>query len=183
LLSVTRQTVGVPEYLRQRAASAGLVARPPLFDVDLVEFALRIPPELEFAAELDRPLIREAMRGRVPDVVRLDVLKSNLAPFHYASVAGPDLPPIREVLCSTDLAIAAYVDVDAVRRLVEDVPEFGSWGSDRWATDVWRLMAAECWLRAQLDTDYADEFRARTDLPRPIWKIETQTGPTKLQTA
>ena len=44
LLSVTRQTVGVPEYLRQRAASAGLIARPPLFDVDLVEFALRIPP-------------------------------------------------------------------------------------------------------------------------------------------
>jgi asparagine synthase (glutamine-hydrolysing) len=171
------------EYLRQRAASAGLVARPPLFDVDLVEFALGIPPELEFTAELDRPLIREAMRGHVPDVVRLDVLKSNLAPFHQSSIAGPDLAPIREVLSAPDLEIAAYVDVDAVRRLVEDAPEVGVWGSDRWATDVWRLMAAECWLRAQADSDYVDAFRSREDLPRPVWKIDAQPDITTLETA
>jgi asparagine synthase (glutamine-hydrolysing) len=183
LLTAARQSVGMPEYLRQRAASSGLVARPPLFDVDLVEFALRIPPELEFAAELDRPLIREAMRGRVPDVVRLDVLKSNLAPFYHESVSGPDLGPIREVLTSPDLEIAAYVDVGAVRRLVEHPPAAGVWGSDRWATDVWRLMAAECWLRAQGDSDYVDAFRNRDDLPRPSWKIDAQPDPMKGQTA
>jgi asparagine synthase (glutamine-hydrolysing) len=182
LLTAGRQSVGMPEYLRQRASSAGLVARPPLFDVDLVEFALRIPPELEFAADLDRPLIREAMRGRVPDSVRLDVLKSNLAPFHHASIAGPDLGPIREVLSAPDLEIAAYVDGDAVRWLVEHPPEFGVWGSDRWATDVWRLMAAECWLRAQADSEYVETFRNRKDLPRPVWKVDAEPDTRKLQT-
>ncbi len=173
----------MPEYLRQRAASAGLVARPPLFDVDLVEFALRIPPELEFAAELDRPLIREAMRGRVPDVVRLDVLKSNLAPFHHASVAGPDLAPIREVLSSPDLEIAAYVDVDAVRRLVEDAPEFGSGdptGGPLMSGGSWPPSAG-CAPRSIAIT--STTFRNREDLPRPIWKIDAQPDPTKLQTA
>jgi hypothetical protein len=123
------------------------------------------------------------MRGRVPDAVRLDVLKSNLAPFHHSSIAGPDLAPIREVLSAPDLEIAAYVDGDGVRRLVEDAPEVGVWGSDRWATDVWRLMAAECWLRAQADSDYVDAFRNREDLPRPVWTIDAQPDTTTLQTA
>jgi hypothetical protein len=123
------------------------------------------------------------MKGRVPETVRLDVLKSNLAPFYHASIAGPDLAPIREVLSGAKLEIAAYVDMDAVRALLEDVPEFGIWGSDRWSSDVWRLMTAECWLQAQIDPVYVEAFRKREDLPRPSWTIDAQADPTAVQTA
>lgn len=166
LLVRARQQIQLGEYLRLRAAMFGLRARPPLFDVDLLEFALRVPPELEFDPGLDRPLIREAMSGRVPDAVRLSIRKSNLAPFYYDCVAGADLAPIREVLGRRDLEIGAYVKPEVVRRLVASPPGVEQPNWLRWMSDVWRLVTAECWLRSQGDPDALREL-SRQKLSQP----------------
>ena len=174
LLTTLRQHIQLGEYLRHRAAMFGMRARPPLFDVDLLEFVLRIPPELEFDPQLDRPLIREAMAGRVPDSVRLSVRKSNLAPFYYDSIAGPDMPAIRGVLDADRLEIGAYVQPEVVRRLVTNPPAANAPNWLAWMSHVWRLVTAESWLRFQSDPSALQE--QESSLPRPEWTVYRTHG-------
>ena len=55
---------------RRRAEMAGLEARHPFLDAELIDFVLRLPPELGFDPHRSRPLLRAAMAGVVPDEVR-----------------------------------------------------------------------------------------------------------------
>ncbi len=159
LLTRAREAVGMHDYLRHRAGTSGMAARPALLDLPLVELALRIPPELEFNPDEDRPLIREAMRGRTPDSVRLAKRKSNLAPFYRDVLAGEDHAPIRELLTARDAEIGAYVHRDAIAALLDRPRTLEEPGWDRWATDVWLLTSAECWLRFQADPGFTDRLR------------------------
>lgn len=170
LLTRSRELVRLADYLRERAALAGLRAAPPLFDVDLVEAALRIPPEIEFDPDLDRPLIRRATRGLLPDAVRLSVRKSNLAPFYVEVAAGRDLPAMRAVLTASDLRIEPFVDRQAVRDLVEQPPPAGPEAID-WQADVWRLATTECWLRHLESPGAAAALLEGVSLERPAWTI------------
>ncbi len=61
LLIAEREAAGLGDFVRQRANWVGLEARPPLFDVDLITTALRVPPEFRFDPYLDRPIAREAL--------------------------------------------------------------------------------------------------------------------------
>ena len=100
--------VGYAEFLRRRAASVGLEARPPLLDVDLTEFVLRQPPDATFDPFVDRPLIREALLHLVPDSVRLNTHKSDISPFFYDSIVA-DLGVIRR-LFDDDARALEFVD-------------------------------------------------------------------------
>ena len=171
LLTQARQAVGMHDYLRHRAGVSWMAARPALLDLPLVELALRVPPELEFDADYDRPLIREAMRGRTPDSVRLAVRKSNLAPFYRDVLAGEDLAAIRRLLTARDAEIGAYVNRDAVASLVEHPKTLEDAGWDRWATEVWLLTAAECWLRFQADPGFAEQLRGSPDVRPPRARV------------
>jgi asparagine synthase (glutamine-hydrolysing) len=170
LLTRSRELVRLADYLRERAALAGIRAAPPLFDVDLVETALRIPPEIEFDPDLDRPLIRRATRGLLPDAVRLSVRKSNLAPFYVEVASGRDLPAMRAVLSAPDPRIGPFVDQQAVRWLVEQVPPTGTAGAV-WQADIWRLATTECWLRHLEAPGSVASLLERVPLERPTWSI------------
>lgn len=171
LLTQVRQAVGMHDYLRHRAGVSGMTARPALLDLSLVELALRIPPELEFDPDYDRPLIREAMRGRTPDSVRLAVRKSNLAPFYRDVLAGEDLAAIRRLLTAPGAEIGGYVRRDAVAALVEHPKTLDDPGWDRWATQVWLLTSAECWLRFQADRGFADRLRTSAGVQQPRSRV------------
>ena len=133
------------EHVRRRAADAGLVARHPLVDPDVIDHLLAVPPELSFS-DLSRPLLRRAVAGIVPDPVRLRTGKSNFnGPFHEA-LRGPDLPLVRRLLGDPGLRLGAYVEPAAVRALAEGDPERFPGGLRAWAIYVWRLTTAELWL-------------------------------------
>lgn len=170
LLTRSREYVRIADYLRERAAMAGLQAAPPLLDVDLVEAALRIPPEIEFDPDTDRPLIRRATRGILPDSVRLSIRKSNLAPFYLETASGRDLPAMRAVLTAPDLRIGPFVDEPAVRDLVRQPPPTGADGFG-WQAEVWRLATTECWLRHLEAPDALADLLERVPLPHPAWTI------------
>jgi hypothetical protein len=183
LLTHARQAVGMHDYLRHRAGVSGMAARPVLLDLPLVELALRIPPELEFDPDYDRPLIREAMRGRTPDSVRLAVRKSNLAPFYRDVLAGEDLPAIRSLLTARDAEIGAYVTRDAIAVLVEHPKTLEEPGWDRWATQIWLLTAAECWLRLQADPGFAARLRSSPGVHQPRSRVRRIHEPPPQTTA
>jgi asparagine synthase (glutamine-hydrolysing) len=143
------EELGLFEHHRQRAASAGLQARHPLLDLDLAELALRTPPRVSFDPHRNRPVLRAALAGVLPDTVRQRPGKARFDTLIIDSLSGPDGAAIRRLLSEPDAELAAYVDLGRVRREL--------FGSDRlrrdrpfdWMCQVWRLASAECWLRAQ----------------------------------
>jgi asparagine synthase (glutamine-hydrolysing) len=155
------------EQSRRIAALAGLESRHPLVDVDVIELVLQLAPELAFDARLNRPLLRDSVTGWLPDEVRLRPTKSNFDALFHASLAGPDLAVARRILSARDAELAAYVDLGVLQRglVARDPPGEGDpVGRQRWAIRVWRLLAAECWLRSQADPSYPERLREREGL-------------------
>lgn len=158
------------EYLRHRAAAGGMEARSPLMDLRLVELSLAIPPEMGFDARHDRPLVREALDGRIPDSVRLWREKSNLAPF-YHQCAIEDLPAYRRILQAPDAEVRALVKPEIVEQLLGDPPAVGDQGWAKWLPRVWSLFLVESFLRQQSDPTFAERFLELGDVPRPAHRV------------
>jgi len=124
----------------------GLEARHPLFDLDLVQLCLRLPPLATFDRHRSRPVLRTAMAGLLPDSVRLRPEKALFDSLLLDCLAGRDGETARRLLCDPSAEVRAYANQDALRRAL-----FGP-GVERsfqWMWQVWRLLSAECWLRAQ----------------------------------
>jgi asparagine synthase (glutamine-hydrolysing) len=172
LLTGVRERLGVGDYLRHRAAMAGLGSRHPLIDLDLVEFALGLPPELAIDPGLERPVLREAMTGLIPDRIRLRPGKSYFTALFGDCLGGRDLGLVRRLLTDSP-EVGAYVDLDAVRRELLE-PGAGRRGA-AWPWSVWRLVTAECWLRLQRDEDVPTALLEQCASHRDDWEL-TATG-------
>jgi asparagine synthase (glutamine-hydrolysing) len=145
------EETGVFEHQRRRAALAGLDARHPLFDLDLLELALRQPPEASFDRHRNRPLLRASMAGLVPDAIRLRPAKAWFDALVIDCLQGSDGAAIRRLLTEPSAELRAYADLEQVRtRLLDGGPTQGP-ESFRSMHQLWRLVSAECWLRAQED--------------------------------
>jgi asparagine synthase (glutamine-hydrolysing) len=137
---------GIFEHQRLRAAAAGVQARHPLLDADLLELMLSLAPELSFDRHLDRPLLRDAMAGRLPEAVRLRARKAWFDELVIDALRGPDAGAVEALLCVRDAEIGAWAEQPAVQRMVESGPPRGT-GRFAWMHAVWRLSSLECWLR------------------------------------
>jgi len=139
--------LGIFEHQRRRAALAGLEARHPLMDLDLVVLSLRQPPRATLDPRLSRPLLRSAMHDRLPDAVRLRPEKARFESLISDCLKGSDGATVETMLTAPDMELGAYVDPAAMRDAL-----FGAGrqaGSFRWMWQMWRLVTIECWLRAQ----------------------------------
>jgi asparagine synthase (glutamine-hydrolysing) len=168
LLIDTRARLGVTDYLRHRAVSAGLEDRHPLIDLDLVELALGLPPTLALEAKLDRPLLREAMAGAIPDSIRLRPEKSYFTALLGDCLGGRDLPLARRLLGGSP-EVGRYLRPGAIPRLLE-VPAGQRLGLGR-SWSLWRLLTAECWLRAQSDGDFPARALEECDTRAGDWEL------------
>ncbi len=140
---------GVFEHQRRRSASAGLSTRHPLFDLDLVELALRAPPQASLDCRFGRPLLRASMAGLLPDAVRL---RRDKAWFHSLIVDclnRSDRALIRSILMSPRAELGAYVDLGEMRAALFDSDQALRRNPFQWMWQVWRLLTAELWLRSQ----------------------------------
>ena len=157
------------ENMRYRAADAGAVSETPLYDFDLIDYVLRLPPELAFDWAVSRPLAREAVRGMIPDDVRLNSRKAIFSPFCFDMVTGADAPGIERLITAPDAELGAFADIERIRRLWhDDRPKRGPrYGTMAWGATVWRLAAAECWLRSQSNPEFVDETLAHPDVRPP----------------
>jgi asparagine synthase (glutamine-hydrolysing) len=141
--------IGVFEHQRRRAATAGLQARHPLFDLDLAELCLRQPPLATFNRYRSRPVLRAAMAGLLPDAVRLRPQKALFDSLIIDSLVGPDARAVQTLLSNPAAELAAYVDMNEMRRTLLDSGPEGAPNPFRWMYQVWHLVTAECWLRSQ----------------------------------
>jgi asparagine synthase (glutamine-hydrolysing) len=173
-LTAGAEQTGVFDHQRRRAASAGLQARHPLFDLDLIELCLRLPPAASFDRYRSRPLLRAAMAGLLPDSVRMRPQKALFDSLLIDCLTGPDGELIRAILCDPQAEIRAYVDQAAMERAV-----FGADGapapSFAWMWQLWRLATVECWLRRQRGAEGIEDLVARASAPR-VRPIATEAG-------
>jgi asparagine synthase (glutamine-hydrolysing) len=143
------EEIGVFEHQRRRAASAGLEARHPLFDLDLVELCLRQPPLASFDRYRSRPVLRAAMTGLLTDAVRLRPRKALFDSVLIDCLTGPDGTAARRLVTDPGAELGAYVDTREVQRALFETDRGPREQPFQWMRQVWCLTTAECWLRAQ----------------------------------
>lgn len=141
-----RERADIADYVRRRAG--GLEARSPLLDLGLVELALQLPPETNFDPVTSRPLVREALAGRLPPAVLARRDKRDYAGFYHRALQV-ELDEIRAMF-DDRAAVGAYVDLRRFRAdHLDRPPAVGDPGWRAWAVHVWNVATAEQWLRAQ----------------------------------
>ncbi len=160
------------EHIRLRAAQHDLRPRHPLADVDVVEYLLRLPPELAFDPHLSRPLLREAVDGFVPDEVRLRPAKSFFDEVFHEAMCDRERPLVRRLLGGPRLELGLVARPDEVRAAVEAVPEKFHGGRRGWAIYVWRMTTAELWLRQQAG-ESLEQILAGEPIPKASWRLVT----------
>ena len=170
-LTVERERLGVHDFLRRKHALAGTEgAHPFLDDVELVEHVLGLPPKLAFDPELDRPLLRQAMAGLVPDRVRLRRDKSYFNELFLDCLSRTDWPALERLLGTPDAEVNAYVRPEVVRGTLLEAPRERR--GPAWAWAVWRLATAECWLRFQSDPDFPERALETWGFEEPRYALE-----------
>jgi asparagine synthase (glutamine-hydrolysing) len=176
LSTITRGTSVVYDHVRRRARLAGLEARHPLYDVDVIELVLRLPPELAMHPTLNRPLFRQSMAGLMPEQVRRRPDKSSFDRVFHEILSGNDLGVARRLLSGAP-EVGAYVRPEMMRRVLFERPAGSDpLGLQMWALYVWRLVTAETWLRQQERPSYARELSATGGLRAPRCRISVRVS-------
>jgi asparagine synthase (glutamine-hydrolysing) len=160
-----RDALGVHEYLR-RASAGGPPAAHPLLDQELADLAFGLDPALAYDGPLDRPVLRAAVAGPLPEAVRLRPHKSYFDSFHAHTLRTADRPALERLLSDPAAEVYAFADRAAVApHLLRPLADPAAPARPGWSASLWRLAAVECWLRAQADPAFPREALERWDLP------------------
>lgn len=171
-LTRSRARIGVTDALRRMGRMSGIERRHPFMDdLDLIEFVLRLPPELAFDARLTRPLLREAMRSLLPDPVRLRTSKANFSPLIEESFAGPERDIIARLILAKDARIRVVISSDVAEDAVAKVNQPGFVG---YQGALLRMVTAECWLRTLENPSFPEQMLQEGELPPA--EVELVTG-------
>ena len=134
-------------HLRRDAVDAGLDRRHPfLHDPLLLEGVLALPPEHMFDPARDRPLLRDALAGVIPESVRTRHAKSFFTALSTEALAGAEGRTLLEQLASPAAPVRAYVRPEALGELGAIATAVGP-ARDVIAGRLFCLAAVDCWLR------------------------------------
>ena len=125
----------LPLYLRvldRNSMAHSVEARVPFLDYRLVSLLFSLPAELKMRGPLNKYILREAMRGRIPEVVRSRVDKFGFPTPARTWVTGSLFEPIRDLLAS------------------QSARERGIYRLDRILSDLDRVRRGEADLAARL---------------------------------
>ena len=135
--------LGVGAHFRREAADEGIDRRHPfLYDIELTETVLRVPPTAQFDPVRDRPLLRDGLAGLIPEAVRTRHAKSHFTSVVLAGIRTDEAGLI-DPLRLRDAPIRAYVAPDALERKLAISP------AERpilAAGPLWQLAIANRWL-------------------------------------
>jgi asparagine synthase (glutamine-hydrolysing) len=135
------------EWNDRVAAMHGLEITYPFFDRDLVGFLMSVPGEIVSHGGVPKALLREAMRGKVPESICARRWKANfLGPINQGLVWDYDqiLERLESFRVSSE---SGYVDHHAlVPRLAQIRAGLGT-SNDESAAAVLDLLGLEVWLR------------------------------------
>jgi asparagine synthase (glutamine-hydrolysing) len=149
--------VWLPDDLLNKAdkmtMANGLELRVPFLDHKLVEFAAALPDREKLQGGTGKALLRQAMRGILPDII-LDRPKKGFPVPLDTWLRGPLRAFVRDHLSSSGSACRDYLDASAIERLIHEHETGGNH-----AQQLWTLLVFEQWerhfIRPALKTEYA----------------------------
>jgi asparagine synthase (glutamine-hydrolysing) len=114
------------------AAAHGVELRYPCRDRRVVEFILRLPVEQLYRPGTTRPVLREAMRGLLPEEVRMRVGKTSLQALFQRGACERETESIRNALVSgqdawREFVRREWVAAGALGRRVSEIEDVGLW--------------------------------------------------------
>ena len=134
----------LPALLRYEdriAMAFGIEARVPLLDYRIVEYAFSLPASMKIHDGWTKWIFREALKGRLPEGVRLRRDKLGFPTPQTRWLAGR-LGWLRELFGSADFRAGAFLDGQGIARHLEQIL-----ATDAGARDVWRWACLELWMR------------------------------------
>jgi asparagine synthase (glutamine-hydrolysing) len=138
----------LPQLLRMEdrfSMAFSLEARVPLLDHKLVEYGLSLPDHLKVNNGWSKFAMRQAMRGLLPERVRLR--KSKLGfPVPLRRWLAQDLRMQITRLLEHDLRCSRYVDTVAVRRWYKSTLSLTANAES--LLGLFRVLSLEMWMRA-----------------------------------
>ena len=130
----------------QMSMSASIESRVPFLDHVLVEFAARLPDRLKLRGFTTKRILREAIRGLLPDEI-LSRRKMGF-PVPFAQWTRHRWQPVvRDVLLDRRTRERGFIDASAVERFLDAHRE----GTVNGADAIWALMNFELWFRTFID--------------------------------
>jgi asparagine synthase (glutamine-hydrolysing) len=129
-------------YTDKASMAAGVEIRVPFLDERLVAFADRMAPDLKVRGSRAKWLLKEALRGRLPDSI-LDRKKTGFGAPVRLWVAGPMRPMIEDVFASASFRERGLFDLPGVRKLFADTLS----GRRDGAYLILAIVMVELWLR------------------------------------
>ncbi len=134
----------------------GLEARSPFLDHELMQLAASIPASLKIRRSEKKWILREALRGWLPDEI-LDRPKQGFS-VPLSSWLRTDLRSwAREVLLDRETLDRGYFESQAVTRLLDRHAA----GDDDDDKRIWALLMLELWHREFIDVSARDRSRPR----------------------
>jgi asparagine synthase (glutamine-hydrolysing) len=130
----------------QMSMSASIESRVPFLDHVLVEFAARLPDRLKLRRFTTKRILREAIRGLLPEQI-LSRRKMGF-PVPFADWTRDRWQPVvRDVLLDRRTRERGFMDAQAVERLLDAHQKGTVNGGDA----IWALMNFELWFRTFID--------------------------------
>ena len=132
----------------QMSMSTSIESRVPFLDHRLVEFAARLPDRLKLSGFTTKRILREAIRGLLPE--RILTRKKMGFPVPFSGwVRGAWNPVAREVLLDRRTRERGLINPAAVAALLDDHQTGRRAAGDA----IWALMNLELWYRTFIDGD------------------------------
>jgi asparagine synthase (glutamine-hydrolysing) len=132
----------------QMSMATSIESRVPFLDHKLVEYAASLPDEWKLQGWTTKRVLREAMKGLLPDSILNRPKMGFPVPF-AAWTRGAWNAVAREVLLDRRTRERGVLDPAAVERLLDDHASGRTNGGDR----VWTLLNLELWHRTFIDKE------------------------------
>jgi asparagine synthase (glutamine-hydrolysing) len=150
LYASLRNTGELLNHERDERSSArlGLEDRHPFNDRRVIEYVFSVPPEQFRRGVLHKHILRHALRGLLPDKVRLRPDRGEFSAVLYEALQAEGGPAILERLSP---AAREWVDVEQLRRTFFEMEGLYKQGTGLYSEKAWRLwnvFALDQWHRA-----------------------------------
>ncbi|HKS96501.1 MAG TPA: asparagine synthase (glutamine-hydrolyzing) [Terriglobia bacterium] len=135
------------EVIERHGAQFGLESRHPFYDQRVVEFAMAIPEEQRRRRGQTKFVVRQAMRGLLPETVRLRPGKAEGSFMYWQALQALGG---EKALDSLAIASAGWVDRNEVRRMYQEMAAADAGSSDGLphVMAMWTILSLELWYSA-----------------------------------
>ena len=147
LMSTSGLEVHFAEMEERAASGLGVETRHPLMDRRVVEFALALPGEQRRQRGLSKFVLREALRGLLPESV---ARRTDKAEFSHAFATAFQALGGERAFASLRIASMGWVDGARVRTMYRQMAQLFARGDQGYVAYVWPLwmvLAIELWFK------------------------------------